>query len=382
MSEIYTIAATAAVGLMALIATINILAFRTVCRDMRPRSTPGVSVLLPARNEENNIGLCLATLAEQDYPDYEILVLNDNSEDSTASIVAEWQEHDARVRLLHGAPLPRGWVGKNFACHQLAQAARGELLLFTDADTIHSPQTLSAAVAEMERSKADLLTMIPQQVMAGFWEKLILPMLYFSSMCFLPFPLVGATRSPKLAMANGQFMLFKRSAYEAIGGHDAVRTALVEDVWLSRLIKKHGYRLSVVDGKDVLSCRMYTSFSGIWEGFSKNLFPGFRYSLGMLLAVVLFNAATSVGPFAVLVLGDQEMFSPAGLQVALLLAIRVGLAVRFNMSVLYSLLHPLAMIFLIAIALNSSRLVLLGGGSRWKGRSYDFRDSSISTITR
>lgn len=379
MVETYDTVVTALVTLMGLIAGVNIITFRTVRKEMRPRGMPMVSVLLPARNEEKNIGLCLASLSDQDYPHYEIIVLDDNSEDRTREIIGEWTHRSRRVKLIAGANLPAGWVGKNFACHQLSQAAQGDLLLFVDADTVHSGRTISAAVAEMERSGADLLTMIPQQIMRGFWERLLLPLLYFSSLCFLPLPLVSATRNPKFAMANGQFMLFKRKVYEEIGGHKAVRDAMVEDVWLSRLVKKTGHVLRIVDGREILSCRMYTSLAEIWEGFSKNLFPGFKYSLGMLVGVVLFNLVTSVIPFALLLVRPfpEVLLSHVGLQVAALLGVRVALALRFRMSLAYAVLHPVAMLLMIGIALNSCRLVLFGSGSRWKGRSYDFRNTTI-----
>lgn len=377
--ETYDAVVTALVVLMGLIAGLNILTFRTVRKGMEPRRMPMVSVLLPSRNEEKNIGRCLASLVAQDYPHYEIIVLDDNSEDRTREIAEEWSRRTPLVRLIRGANLPAGWVGKNFACHQLSETAKGELLLFADADTVHTHRTLTASVAEMERSGADLLTMIPRQTMEGFWERLILPLLYFSSLCFLPFPLVAASRNPKFAMANGQFMLFKRQVYEKVGGHMAVRDALVEDVWLSRLVKKSGHSLRIMDGREILSCRMYTSLAEIWEGFSKNLFPGFKYSLGMLMAVVVFNFVTSILPFLLLFTRPfpEVLLGPVGLQVAVLLGTRMALALRFRMHLAYTLLHPVAMLLMIGIALNSCRLVLLGSGSRWKGRSYDFRNTTL-----
>jgi chlorobactene glucosyltransferase len=221
--------------------------------------------------------------------------------------------------------------------------------------------------------------------MKTFWEKAVLPFLHFTTFCFLPLPLVKAVRDSRLAMAVGQFMLFRRAAYEAVGGHRAVKDVMVEDVWMSRLIKKHGFALRVLDGGSVVSCRMYASFNEIWYGFSKNLFPGFKFSVPAIVLVILFNFATSVLPFvslAAIIAGAlPENLLPVVLaQIGLLLAIRLSLSVRFSMSYAAVLVHPIAMLVVIAMALNSMRWVLLAGGSRWKGRSYEFRKRNLATI--
>jgi chlorobactene glucosyltransferase len=378
-----------ALGVMAGVTLLNLLTFRSVKRSLTPETTPFVSVLVPARNEERNIARCLKSLLGQDYPHYEVIALDDSSSDATLDIARSFAANDRRLRLLEGKPLPEGWTGKSFACYQLSQEAKGELLLFVDADTEHTPHSISSAVAEMQRSRVDLLTLIPRQIMGTFWEKAILPLLHFSTFCFLPFPLVRLSKNPKFAMANGQFMLFKRRVYDTIGGHKEVRTALVEDVWLSRLVKQHGFRLLVMDGSQLVSCRMYTSLRGIWEGFSRNLFPGMRYSVPMIVAVVVFNFLTSVLPFLLLLLGlasygtDSWWSGVVVTEIAVIVAIRVALALRFHMSLPSVFIHPVAMSVLMGIAVNSVRLVLVGGGSRWKGRAYDFRKQVvIETITR
>lgn len=366
-----------ALGGMAVVLTVNLAAFRRPAPQL-PGMFPRVSVLVPARNEEQNIGKCLAGLLRQEYPDYEVLVLDDRSTDGTAAIVREWEGREGRLRLIPGAPLPEGWGGKSFACHQLAREAGGEFLLFVDADTVHGSASIRSAVAEMEKTGADLLSLIPHQTMESFWEKAILPLLHFSTMCFLPFPLVSSTRSPRLAMANGQFMMFRRDVYRRIGGHEAVRTAMVEDVWISRLVKSHGRKLVVMDGGSLVSCRMYRSFAALWEGFSKNLFAGFRYSLPAIGAVMAFNAVTSVLPFVLLPLalaggGKGMAVTAPAVEAGIVIAMRLSLAVRFRMSIAASFTHPLGMGMVIAIAANSCRWMLGGGGARWKGRRYDFR---------
>jgi chlorobactene glucosyltransferase len=235
----------------------------------------------------------------------------------------------------------------------------------------------------MQRSRADLFTLLPYQIMGSFCEKLLLPVLHFVALTFLPMPLVSVTRSAGIAMGNGQFMLFRNSVYRKIGGHASVRSALVEDVWLARRIKEFGYRLVIRDGASIVSCRMYTSLRGVWHGFSKNLFAGFRYSLPAIIAVSLLLVMTSVLPFvffgAELVrgtAGGQDFAFLVG-QVALILSIRLMTAVRFRMPGWSALLHPFAIMLFVGIAVNSCRWVLFTGGARWKGRTYDFRHQSV-----
>ncbi|MGB6122257.1 MAG: glycosyltransferase family 2 protein [Bacteroidota bacterium] len=368
-----------AIALMLLVVIVNVVGFPAL-RKRRPSApVPLVSVLMPVRNEEAVIGRALEGVLKQDYPAYEVVVLDDNSTDRTGALAGERARVDARVRLVQGQKLPRGWVGKAFACHQLAREAKGDLLLFIDADTMLAPGAISGGVEELHRSSADLLTVIPRQHMSSFWEKVLLPLLHFSTFCYLPMPLVSRTRSPKLAMANGQFMLFRKVAYAAIGGHESVRDALVEDVWLARRVKEEGLRLAIRYGGELVECRMYTSLSEIWAGFSKNLFPGLGYSVPMITGVVLFSILTSVLSFVLLVhyLILGEIGAGVGLLVAGeaggVLLIRLLLSLRFDMNLWPILLHPVAMLVFVAIAVNSALWVLTGRGSRWKGRVYGLR---------
>jgi chlorobactene glucosyltransferase len=186
-------------------------------------------------------------------------------------------------------------------------------------------------------------------------------------------------------MANGQFMLFRRKAYDTVGGHQAVKDVRVEDVWLSRLIKRNGLRLRILDGRNEVSCRMYSSFRGIWEGFSKNLFAGFRFSLGAIGGVILFNFATSVFPFismAAICVGwmSGNLLSVVTAQIAVVLGIRILLAARFKMSYIATVLHPLAVMIVIGMVVNSARWILVAGGAQWKGRAYGYKKEMLATI--
>jgi chlorobactene glucosyltransferase len=380
----YLLVVLSAIAVLALIALVNVLAVRSLSAGDHPWDRPLVSILIPARNEEQTIGLALSTLAEQDYGNFEVVILDDNSDDATYAIASQWVARDRRFRIVKGGPLPEGWVGKSFACHQLSQEARGKLLLFVDADTVHSRYSLSAGVADMLRSGADLLTAIPRQQTETLWEHTLMPLLHFVTFAFLPVPLVNFVRDERLAMANGQYMLWRREAYRAAGGHEAVKSAMVEDVMLARRVKQTGGNLAIRYGASAVSCRMYASLHEIWEGFSKNIFPGLGYSLPALVAVALFNFVTSVLPFIMMIdvaaTGGWTTVAAeiVAAQVGLLLLTRFVLAIRFDTEIWPVLLHPLAMSILIGIMVNSTRWVLSGEGSRWKGRVYGGRNQLIT----
>jgi chlorobactene glucosyltransferase len=384
MMELYLLVVLGAIAVMSVITLVNVLTVRSLTPSEHPWDRPLVSVLIPARNEERSIGIALSTLAEQDYGNFEVVILDDNSDDATVAIASQWITRDRRFRIIKGSPLPEGWVGKSFACHQLFREARGRLLLFVDADTVHARHSLSAGVAELQRSGADLLTAIPRQRTETFWEHTLLPLLHFMTFAFLPMPLVSLVRDERLAMANGQYMLWKREAYQAVGGHEAVKAAMVEDVWLARRVKETGRRLAIRYGATAVSCRMYSSFADIWNGFSKNIFPGLGYSVPAVAAVVLFSFATSVLPFLMMIdvaaTGGWTSIAAeiVAAQVALVLLIRFVLAIRFDMEIWSALLHPLAMAVLIGIMANSTRWVLAGEGSRWKGRVYNIRNLLVT----
>lgn len=366
----------AGLATMLLVALVNAFAFRALPRASLDAALPTLSVLIPARNEEANIERCLASILAQDYPGVEVLLLDDASTDGTRAIVERLAASDPRLRCIPGAPLPEGWTGKNHACHQLAQEARGDLLLFTDADTKYEQGSLQRLAAEAQRDRADLLSLIPDQRMASFWERVFMPMLQFVTMCYLPFPLLARARSSSLAMANGQCMLFRRSAYDRVGGHATFRASLVEDVWLARAVKREGLRLRVHDGAGAVSCRMYDSLDAIREGFSKNLFPGLNASMPLAAGVFLWSFASGVLPFLLLPAGalsvvrESDWYTHAVLASLLMLAIRLLLALRFRQPLFSVLLHPLAQLLFLHILAVSAFRFRSGRGTAWKGRTY------------
>ncbi|ACF47006.1 glycosyl transferase family 2 [Prosthecochloris aestuarii DSM 271] len=344
--------------------------------------SPLVSVLVPARNEDNTIARCIESLLIQDYGNFEIIVLNDGSTDRTAevlqSIVSSVQ--GAALRVIDGTTLPDGWHGKAWACQQLGAEARGELLLFTDADTVHAPDSVRRAVAALDESRADMLSLTPYQETKSFWERLIIPVMYVIVFCYLPLRMVREHASEAFCFANGQFIMMQRKMYDLINGHSAVRRNIVEDVWLCKAVKRAGGSVAVYNGTDTVRCRMYRTLSEIWQGFSKNLFAGLGYNTIGLFSLIVMTALFYIVPyifvFRALLLQDYSFFVfwlPC-LQIALAMLMRLFIAVRFRQPLSGALLHGLSQLMLIALAANSFYLVRFGGGARWKGRQYDFSD--------
>ena len=367
-------------------------------RTEKSTDVPRVSVLVPARNEATRIPPCLRSLLRQDYPNYEVLVLDDHSEDETAQVVLALgcsRDPQARHRLLEGGPLPARWTGKSWACHQLAQAAQGEYLLFTDADTIHDPGALGACIGHALDTGAGLLSAWPRQITGTWSEHAVIPLVYVLLLGALPHRMLRRLQShpqyvrwtsPKLlasmGAANGQYMLFRRDAYAAIGGHEAVRDHLVEDVALGRLVAARtgeGMRLINCDGSGVVQCRMYESLPQVWEGFTKNLRAAFSESAAAFWLFGLFGTCGLVLPFVLVCipwLSGRWWWLPV-VQVAWIWLLRVVLAVRFKTSWLGVLLHPVGEGLSLLIGLNSWRLSRQRGVT-WKGRTYTMSDPAPS----
>ena len=344
-----------------------------------PHEGPLVSVMVPARNEALNIERCVRSLVRQDYASFEILVLDDGSTDATPDLLqCLVAESGARLQVLDGEPLPDGWHGKAWACFQLERQAKGELLLFTDADTMHEPDALRRSVGALIESGTDMLSIMPNQELGSFWEKLVVPLIHVILMCYLPLRLVRTSPRPAFCFANGQFILFRKKIYDRIGGHTVVKDALVEDVWLCKAVKKAGGSVASFNGYDVVSCRMYRNFREIWEGFSKNLFASIGYSTPGLFLLMTLIAGLYVVPYVFIIsslfAGEFSilLFWMPLFQIAIALFCRLIIARVFRQSLSIALLHVLSQIVLLAIAFNSFRLITFGKGASWKGRNYNF----------
>ena len=363
----------AVIGVLFTIAMSNLHTLRRLGDYRTPARLPKVSILVPARNEEANIVPCVLSLLAQEYPDFEVLVLDDNSQDGTSQVLAPIVAEDRRLRVLPGRPLPPGWLGKNWACHQLAQAAASDILLFTDADTRHDPRTLSEAVAALLAQDADLLTAFPRQEVVSLPEQLLVPTLTWAFVLFLPLRLAYRSPRPGLSIAIGQFMLFRRRAYEQIGGHTSVREEVVEDLALARKIKEYGLRWRLVDGNRRIHCRMYHGFQEAFEGVSKNLFPGFQYHVPRFVLSLLVIALLALQPVTALLLwlagapvsATSVGLAAVGVGMSLLLA---GISYpRFNFPSYLMFLYPVTTVLMLGVGVYSLALALLGRHT-WKGR--------------
>lgn len=345
--------------------------------DLPDSALPFVSVLLPARNEEHNISQIINSLIVQDYPSYEVIVLNDNSEDKTGAILEEIKKVHPELKILNGRPLEKGWTGKCFACKQLADESTGSYILFTDADTVHNRNSLRDSITLAVYRDADMLTLFPKMHMVSFAEKLIMPMLWFTVIMLLPFYFVDKKGFVKFSIGIGPFMLFRRTSYEKIGGHVSVKNAIVEDVWLARKIKEHGMQLIVEDGRHMLSVRMYRSFKEIWNGFSKNIFAGFEFSSTALFSVNFLYLLLFFLPFLLFIIKLSLPFSVDYLLILLLFQViilyfcRFIISARFKLGTISTVLHPLGALSVPIIALNSWRWIKASAGAKWKGRIYN-----------
>jgi chlorobactene glucosyltransferase len=352
---------------------------------------PLISVCVPARNEERNIGRCVEALLAQTYPNFEVIVLDDRSTDATTGILLGFAPPRTSVRgrrnhilkVINGSDLPPGWAGKPHALSQASAAARGEWLCFVDADTFVTPDALAAVYVKALETKADLFTIMTRQIMLTFWERAVLPLVMLGlSIGFSPRKVNDPRR--KDAIANGQFIFIKRAVYEGVGGHAAIKGSIVEDKDLALLVKGKGYRLVVADGREVASTRMYTSLSEMWEGWTKNIYLGLRDDRGLLLlgvfgAFLAFTAALLLPLWAVA--GVVLTVTGSGLEggVVLVEAVllwgylifwRVRASRGMGIPGWYALTIPLGAGIFGAMMLTSAWNVLSGKGVSWKGRTY------------
>jgi hypothetical protein len=259
----------------------------------------GVSVLLPVRDEAHRVGPCLESLLRQrGLPGLEIVVLDDGSSDGTGDVVRSIAAADARVRLICGQPLPDGWLGKPYACHQLAAAASSTILVFVDADVVLAPDAVAAAVGLLDGF--DLVSPYPRIVSEGPGERLVQPLLQWSWLTFLPLRAMERSPRPSLAAAGGQFLVMTRSGYERAGGHAAVRQAVLEDIELARAVKRAGGRIALADASRLAACRMYASWHALAAGYTKSLWASFGspVAASVIVGVLLLLYAVPV-PLAV-----------------------------------------------------------------------------------
>lgn len=359
--------------IMLLISLSNLYLIYNPARCRYVRETPFVSVLIPARNEEDNIAACICSLLAQDYPSFEVIVLDDNSVDRTAEILDSFQ--DAKLQWIKGMPLPNGWAGKPWACHQLSEVAKGDYLLFTDADTTHKREALSCTIAAAQHSGAGFASLMPLQVVITFMEKLIVPVINWAIFFFLPLFLAYRPLFPYLSAAVGQYILFSRAAYEKSGGHAAVKDSIDDDLALARQVKRAGIKWLLLNGKDLVSCRMYSSSKQVWDGFGKNLFSITGYRILPHLFIWLWTTQIFILPVLLLVAHlfptvviSTEFATRAAAAHILASILWLIMLCKFGFPLYLVFLYPFAA-FLTALAALRSMFLHIFGRTTWKGRA-------------
>jgi glycosyltransferase involved in cell wall biosynthesis len=335
--------------------------------NSRPASKASVAILIPARDEEDNLPACLASAIATGA--VEILVYDDHSSDGTAGIVRAFAAGDARVRIVNPSPLPPGWAGKTFACHTLSRHASADWLVFLDADTRLAPGAPALIVAEAEDRGVTFLSCWPGIEMQSFAERALMPMLNFLVFSLFPGPLSLYVNSPNLGIAHGACILTHRETYRRLGGHEMVRGEIFEDTRLAQAWRAAGERGVCVDGSDLVQVRMYRDFTGIWNGFQKNFYPAFRRPF-MFFGFVLLHAAVFLTPFLAAPFLAAPFLSAAWIAALIVLATRAAIALRFRHPLWSVLLHPLAEAFLIALGFVSFWRCASHRGVQWKGRMY------------
>ena len=360
----------------------------TILRANQPTSPlesfPTVSIIIAARNEEDSLPAALQSMLALEYPDYEIVLVDDDSRDRTRAIADEWAGRPVgrgRLKVLHNKQLPSGWYGKVHALHLAASAATGEWILATDADMVFHPSILRVAMSCALERGVQFLSMVPELEFGSFWEKVVLPAFAFLISSIFPLRLVNDSKSSR-ALAAGAFILMKHEDFNALGGYGRLRKVLIEDLRLAELFKRHGRRIYLAASRGLVHTRMYSSGWEMFEGLSRTAFEGAGFSLLKILATMSFANLLGVFPWVALIvriLRDWRLGGAAWHDPVLLVAL---LACTFALLVYlpfigslgaparYGFALPLATLFYSCVAVNSTFAGIIGGGVLWKGRRY------------
>ena len=333
---------------------------------------PAVSVVIPARNEERNLEQALESVLALDYSDLEIIVINDRSTDATGAILEEMAERDPHLTVVTIDSLPAGWIGKPYALHVGAQQARGEFILFTDADIVFHPSALRKAMAHVQAHQFDHVTVIPQSAMPGFFLKTFSAT--FGIFMFILFqPWKARNPRSRCYMGVGAFNLIRTSAYRAMGGHQQVALRPDDDLKFGKLVKDHGYRQDVLNGRGMITVEWYRSVGELIDGLMKNMFAGMEYRVSAVIAATLAALIIHIWPWiGVWVAGGWPQ---AGYAVAMLMMVgSFGVAMApFGVKFRHGLLLPLTISLLVYIQCRAAVLALWRGGIVWRGTFYELR---------
>ena len=333
---------------------------------------PTVSVVIPARNEERNLEQALESVLALDYPDLEIIVVNDRSTDGTGEILEKMAEKDPRLTVVTMASLPAGWIGKPYALHVGAQEARGEFILFTDADIVFDPFALRKAMAHVQAHRFDHVTLIPEGTMPGFFLRTLAAT--FGIFMFLIFrPWKARNPRSRCYMGVGAFNLIRTSAYRALGGHQPVALRPDDDLKFAKLVKDHGYRQDVLNGKGMVAVEWYRSVGELIDGLMKNMFAGMEYSVSLVIAATLAALLMHVWPWIGVWVADGWPQAWYAVTVVMMIG-SFGVAMApFGVKFRHGLLLPLTIGLLVYIQCRAAALTLWRGGIVWRGTFYELR---------
>lgn len=345
-----------------------------VDEQAEPASTPKISILVPARNESRSLPQTLDALLKLDYPDYEVIVIDDQSTDQTAEIAVDYARRDPRILVIQSTELPECWKGKPWALQHGAGAAKGSWLLFTDADVRLHPSVLKAALAKAQKEKLDLLSILPHVQCLSFWEKVMLPSFAVILSMIRPLHKSNDPESP-VALAAGGFILVKNLIFRHLGGYDSIRDSIIEDVKLAELMKSSGHRIKTALSRDGwVSTRMYESFGQIWEGLSRHAFEGGSHNPGRILGAASAGLTLNVLPLVTMIVGLATFhYTLAALSLLPLVSMMFVQGVvnrEWGISRAYNISFPIATLIYCPIMIHSMWAYHFGGGNLWKGRRY------------
>ena len=367
-----TIAATLVAGKMLLLFLVNLSMFRRSPLVEPTTSPPKVSVLIPARNEAERIESRLQSILASEGVELEVCVLDDQSTDPTADVVKHLAVGNPSLRLISGTAVPAGWNGKQFACHQLAQIASHDEIVFLDADVSVTQDAISRAVGLRRKLGVDLLSGFPLQRVVTIGESLLIPLIHLLLLCFLPFPMMRNTRRPSAGAGCGQFFFTTKAAYHAAGGHAGIRQSLHDGIKLPRSYRVRGMSTDLFDASDIATCRMYVSGREVWLGLRKNAHEGFA-NMPLLLFVTPLMFLIFIYPAIVLMLAAFVELTPLHWFFALTAMIfgylpRVICCLRFDRSVIGCLLNPLSIVLFLLIQWQAWINRLRGRKVEWRNR--------------
>ena len=358
--------------------TLNIVYLVRLQPLVKPISNPPpLSVCVPARNEERGVEACLHSLLNQNYPNFEVIAIDDHSTDRTGDIMRNLAQENSRLKVLKAADLPEGWLGKPFALHQAFKVTQGEYLLFTDADPVFKPTALNTAVHVMRERDLDVLTLMPKAEFGSFWERAVQPVIFGFIASLTRFKNVNDP-DHRSAMGFGAFLMFRRSAYEKIGGHEAGKSDVLEDVLIAKRAKRAGLKLFVADAKQLFSIRMYFGLKEIWFGWEKNMFLAMKKSV----LKATYNVAVVIGfvftPYIILAINIFEQIGWLWIGMAVVGVVLVSAAAyktcdEMELHRNNAVLFPMGALVMAAIMANSMFHTLVRKKTKWRGRVYSVK---------